>query len=221
MGWSWRVPVTFQVAKYSRANMQRYMLYLLWIQGVNDYSKLKFADESHIVSRTLHKKRVLGLKNTRTYLKARTLHESSASLTILVSLDEQEPVVMTYRTDTNSQWDFLKFVLYCLKIGKLVRGDFLVVDNAAVHGGTNSWPILKAVLDNAGVQLVFLPAYSPELNPCELAFNEIKRRIRSYRLYTRSVAVEVVKAVAGVSASMMVAWYRHCIYPPVILPDLL
>eukprot|EP01127_Copromyxa_protea_P011927 TRINITY_DN3060_c0_g1_i1.p1 TRINITY_DN3060_c0_g1~~TRINITY_DN3060_c0_g1_i1.p1 ORF type:complete len:252 (-),score=32.32 TRINITY_DN3060_c0_g1_i1:284-1039(-) len=112
MGWTWRVPVHFQVLKYTPANMKRYFLYLLWIRQ-QDWTKLKFMDESHIVSRQLHKRRVLGLKNKRTYLKRRTLHDASASVTIMTCLDDpEEPVVMAYRRESNTQWDFLEFVIH-------------------------------------------------------------------------------------------------------------
>eukprot|EP01127_Copromyxa_protea_P009194 TRINITY_DN214_c0_g2_i3.p1 TRINITY_DN214_c0_g2~~TRINITY_DN214_c0_g2_i3.p1 ORF type:complete len:341 (-),score=28.50 TRINITY_DN214_c0_g2_i3:73-1095(-) len=210
MGWTWRVPVHFQVLKYTTENMKRYMLYLLWVRQ-QDWSKLKFMDESHIVSRQLHKRRVLGLKNKRTYLKRRTLHDASASLTIMTSLDTVEPVVMTYRKESNTQWDFLEFVLYC---------DTLVIDNAAVHGGVASWRALLKLLTTYNVKLVYLPCYSPELNPCELVFNEVKRRIRSYRRSDKTILEEVVEATQSVNVKQMLSWYAHCIVPPKVLPDL-
>jgi hypothetical protein len=219
MGWTWRVPVHFQVLKYTTQNMQRYILYLLWARQ-QDWTKLKFMDESHIVSRQLHKRRVLGIKNKRTYLRRQTLHDASASLTIMTSLDPEEPVVMTYRKESNTQWDFLEFVLYCISIDRLVSGDTLVIDNAAVHGGEASWNALQTLLTTYNVKLVYLPCYSPELNPCELVFNEIKRRIRSYRSFGEAILNEVVKAVHAVTVKQMLSWYAHCIIPPKVLPDL-
>jgi len=41
--------------------------------------------------------------------------------------------------------------------------------------------ILHIVLEFFGVHLIFLPAYSPELNPCELVFNVVKAHVRNYR----------------------------------------
>jgi hypothetical protein len=46
LDWSWKVPTTFQIAKY---NLERYVDFLEWIQSVDDWTKLKFCDESHIV----------------------------------------------------------------------------------------------------------------------------------------------------------------------------
>ena len=36
MGWSWKVPTTFQIAKYNLANLERYVAFLEWIQSVED-----------------------------------------------------------------------------------------------------------------------------------------------------------------------------------------
>ena len=219
MGWSWQVPTQFQIKKYEPDNMIRYLKYLKWV-GQQPWDKLKFLNEAHVVSRELHKKKVLGLVGQRTWLQANTLQEASASVTILTALEPSEPVVMLWRTESNTQWDFLNFVIYCLQIKALRRGDFLIVDNAAVHGGSASYPILDMVLTAFGVKLVFLPAYSPELNPCELVFNVVKCAIRNHQRFGVSVFVETIQAVSQITYRQMVMFYRHCIFPKVVLPDL-
>jgi len=102
LGWTWRIPTTFQLSKYNTWNMSRYVSYLLWIATVPDWKKLKFLDESHIVSKELHSRKVLGLRNKRTYNVATSLHESSASITILTKFGESQPIVMTYRENSNT-----------------------------------------------------------------------------------------------------------------------
>jgi len=42
---------------------------------------------------------------------------------------------MDVRENSNTQFDFLEFVLKAILSDRLVRGDYLIVDNAAVHGG--------------------------------------------------------------------------------------
>jgi len=110
-----------------------------------------------------------------------SLHETSASITILTTLDQRRPVVLTYREQSNTQWDWVDFVIYCCQSGHLNSGDYLIVDNAAVHGGAASWRCLMDTLNAYNVTLRYLPAYSPELNPCELVFNQVKRCIKSHR----------------------------------------
>lgn len=54
-----------------------------------------------------------------------------------------------------------------------MRGDTLVVDNARIHKARDIVPTLRAALAAAGVRMLFLPTYSPELNPCELIFAQV------------------------------------------------
>jgi transposase len=57
---------------------------------------------------------------------------------------------------------------------------------------------------------VILPAYSPELNPVELAINKAKNHLRNVP-FTHHYAIEVANAFATVSQQDMVNMYRHCI----------
>jgi transposase len=53
----------------------------------------------------------------------------------------------------------------------------LLLDNARTHHNTYLAPICAA----AGVQLLYLPPYSPDLNPIELSFHELKEWMRKER----------------------------------------
>jgi transposase len=48
------------------------------------------------------------------------------------------------------------------------------MDNASFHRSER----VKAMCDEAGVKLVFLPPYSPDLNPIEEFFSDLKRFIK-------------------------------------------
>lgn len=81
--------------------------------------------------------------------------------------------------------------------------------------------ILSGVCQIFQITVLFLPTYSPELNPCELVFAQIKRRIRLYREYDHHIYREVLLAIANVNYANVVGYYFHCLFPEVILPDVL
>jgi transposase len=54
-------------------------------------------------------------------------------------------------------------------------GDVVVMDNLACHKGTT----VRESIEGRGAALLFLPPYSPDLNPIEPAFSKLKRRLRA------------------------------------------
>ncbi|WP_269844818.1 IS630 family transposase [Methyloprofundus sedimenti] len=68
---------------------------------------------------------------------------------------------------------FLKHFLCPL----LAEGDYVVMDNASVHKVDE----IKDLIQKTGAKLIYLPPYSPDLNPIELAWNKIKQYLRKQR----------------------------------------
>jgi transposase len=56
----------------------------------------------------------------------------------------------------------------------LAQGDIVVMDNLPAH----KVAAVRAALDRAGAQVFYLPPYSPDMNPIELAFSKIKTLLR-------------------------------------------
>lgn len=56
----------------------------------------------------------------------------------------------------------------------LGKGDVVILDNLAVHKSAKSAEVLK----QKGAWFLFLPAYSPDLNPIEMAFSKLKAHLR-------------------------------------------
>jgi transposase len=57
----------------------------------------------------------------------------------------------------------------------LAAGDVVVMDNLAVHKRAG----VAAAIEAVGATVVFLPPYSPDLNPIEKAFSKLKARLRA------------------------------------------
>ena len=56
----------------------------------------------------------------------------------------------------------------------LRKGDFVVLDTLWSHKG----PKVRALIEAAGAELLFLPPYSPDFNPIENAFAKFKALLR-------------------------------------------
>jgi len=59
-------------------------------------------------------------------------------------------------------------------VPELVPGDIVVMDNLGSHKG----PAVRAAIEAAGARLLFLPPYSPDFNPIEMAFAELDALLR-------------------------------------------
>ena len=63
----------------------------------------------------------------------------------------------------------LAWVERCL-VPKLHRGDIVIWDNLSIHTDVR----LKSAIERRGAKLVFLPPYSPDPNPIEMAWSKLK-----------------------------------------------
>ena len=88
-------------------------------------------------------------------------------------------------------------------------GDVVVLDNLAVH----KHPEIRAAIEAAGAHLRFLPPYSPDLNPIELAFAKLKAFLRAARPRTFDQVCELIAAALGrFTPAECRHFVRHCAY---------
>jgi len=66
-------------------------------------------------------------------------------------------------------------------VPELRLGDIVIMDNLSTHKMAN----VRHAIENAGAELRYLPAYSPDLNPIEQAFSKFKAHLR--KAATRTV----------------------------------
>jgi transposase len=70
--------------------------------------------------------------------------------------------------------DLFRVYVQKVLVPELRRGDVVIWDNLASHGVTG----VRSAVEQAGCQLLFLPPYSPDLNPIESAFSKLKYLLR-------------------------------------------
>ena len=91
----------------------------------------------------------------------------------------------------------------------LCSGQVVVMDNLSAHKGER----VKEMIEQRGCQLVYLPAYSPDLNPIEEAFSKIKGVVRKAEARTREALVEAIgMALSVVTARDARGFFEHCGY---------
>jgi transposase len=85
----------------------------------------------------------------------------------------------------------------------------VVLDNLAAH----KQPEVRGAIEQAGAQLRFLPPYSPDFNPIELAFAKLKAFLRAIRPRTFEQVCDLIRAALALFMPDECANYvRHCGY---------
>jgi transposase len=88
-------------------------------------------------------------------------------------------------------------------------GDVVVLDNLAAH----KQPEVRVAIEQTGALLRFLPPYSPDFNPIELAFAKLKAFFRAARPRTFDHVCDLMAAAIGLFMPDECANYvSHCGY---------
>jgi transposase len=88
----------------------------------------------------------------------------------------------------------------------LSLGQIVVMDNLSAHKG----PRVTKLIEDRGCELLYLPPYSPELNPIEEAFAKIKALLRKAGARTREALIEAMGlALEAVRASDARGFFEH------------
>lgn len=103
---------------------------------------------------------------------------------------------------------FLAYVKQCL-VPTLKRRDIVIMDNVPVHKVAG----VKEAIEAAGATLIYLPSYSPDLNPIEPAFSKVKEHLRKAAERTiRSLTKRIGRIVTAFSAEECRNFFQHAGY---------
>ena len=96
-----------------------------------------------------------------------------------------------------------------LLVPTLTRGEIVCMDNNPIHKLDEIEDAIEAV----GAWVLFLPAYSPDLNPIENCWSKVKSRLRSLKPRTLPDLLDaLVKAFSSITGHDILGWFRHCGY---------
>lgn len=94
-------------------------------------------------------------------------------------------------------------------VPQLRSGDVVVMDNLSSHKRARTRELIEA----AGATVLFLPPYSPDLNPIEMIFAKLKQLLRSLACRTREELWQEMQSVLNqITASDAANCFRHCGY---------
>jgi len=85
----------------------------------------------------------------------------------------------------------------------------VIMDNLSSHKRRR----IRELIESTGAHLVFLPPYSPDLNPIEMIFAKVKQSLRSLACRTREALWEAMQSVLDkVTTGDATNCYKHCGY---------
>jgi transposase len=118
----------------------------------------------------------------------------------------QKPRLMTHPGSVNGPV-FRRFVRDRL-VPMLRRGDLVIMDNLNMHKSLATRRLIEA----AGAVPIYLPTYSPELNPIELLWAHLKRQLRKLALDSVALLRSAVRRLRyRVPLTHIDGWYRHAL----------
>jgi transposase len=95
----------------------------------------------------------------------------------------------------------------------LKRGQVVVMDNLSSYKGER----VRALIEQKGCELLYLPPYSPDFNPIEQAFSKLKSYLREAGARTQQTLMEVIgEALRTITTSDIEGFFEHCGYRPVV-----
>lgn len=210
IGLSFKNTAVTQAHKYRADNVQRYIEYIHYIPFI-DREQLYYLDESHFRPRDLQLRRCWSPVGVRQrVLNHGNLNQWGVSMTMITSiLPNRHPLFWEIRRGTNTQEDFVVFILSAVRTGFIRPGATVIMDNASIHRSQFATDVMDFIHQELDISFVMLPAYSPELNPIEKVFSVMKQNIR--RNQFDDVITAMNNAAQEITREQLINMYDHCI----------
>ena len=90
-------------------------------------------------------------------------------------------------------------------------GDIVVMDNLPAHKVDG----VRTLIEAANARLLYLPPYSPDLNPIEMAFAKLKALLRKAAARTRDALWDRIgEALSAFTPQECANYFKHAGYAP-------
>jgi len=100
---------------------------------------------------------------------------------------------------------FKEYISKCL-VPTLCKGDIVIMDNLTSHKVNGVVELILA----AGAKVVYLPPYSPDLNPIEMMWSKIKAHLRKVKARSHDeLMVAIANAFDLVSCTDILGWFAE------------
>jgi transposase len=91
----------------------------------------------------------------------------------------------------------------------LKRGEIVVFDNCPIHKQEE----IEEAIEAFGASVLFLPPYSPDMNPIENCWSKVKAFLRALKPRTFDALLDaLVEAFASITVQDIQGWFGHCGY---------
>jgi transposase len=174
--------------------------------GGVDPARLVFVDECGTHT-SMTRRRARAVRGERAHGAVPRNRGPVTTLLAGVSLAGMSPAMTVEGgTDTAVFATYLEHFL----LPSLAPGMLVVVDNVGAHQPER----IRQLVAAAGCELVFLPAYSPDLSPIEEAFSKLKALVKAAAARTRAALnAAIAAALEAVIPADAAGWFAHAGYP--------
>ena len=170
-----------------------------------DPARLVFIDESGAKT-NMTRLRGRALRGERVYASTPHGHWHTTTMISSIRVDGSAAcMAIDGATDTEV---FRAYVAHVL-CPSLRPRDLVIMDNLSPH---KSGPTIE-LIEAAGAHVLFLPAYSPDLNPIEKMLSKVKGSLRAAEARTHQALLKAMgEALAEVTRQDAMNWFASCGY---------
>ena len=199
----------------------------MFLNVVNDHTRFNFLNEKHIVNH--NGVELMGRADPLTGMIEGVQVDSNFrdTMTIMacvsVNYRKAHHVAYTIGRQNNSAISYIHFVELMVSSGFLQHGEVLVLDNCNIHHAaelsTMETFLWNHEVDGRPLRIVclFLPTRTPELNPIELIFHILVRRMKSFHYWKtgpldKALKDRIKRIFDDLSLETIKSCAKHCGY---------